>query len=90
MDIERLREVPEASDLASRHFHPAERARWIAEGAGPEAFLRAWTRFEASLKALGLGLAVVDGGGVDLRSVEVLDLDLLPGHAAALGCAALR
>lgn len=87
VDLERLRPVPEAADLASRHLPAAERRRWQAEGAGPEAFLRAWTRLEASLKALGWGLAEAEGL-VDLPAgVEVRDLDLVPGHAAALALA---
>jgi 4'-phosphopantetheinyl transferase len=90
VDVERLREVPEASDLATRHFLPSEQARWLAEGAGAEAFLRAWTRLEASLKALGLGIAGAEGGRGDLGGVEVLDLDLLPGHAAALAYLSTR
>ncbi|MEI6226975.1 MAG: 4'-phosphopantetheinyl transferase superfamily protein, partial [Deltaproteobacteria bacterium] len=84
VDVERLREIPEASDLAARHLSSVERARWLAEGAGAEAFLRAWTRLEASLKALGFGLTIAEGARASLDDVEVLNLDLLPGHAVAL------
>ncbi len=90
VDLEQLREVPEAADLAARHLPPAERARWRAEGGGAWAFLRAWTRLEASLKALGLGLADAEEGRVPRRQVEVEDLDLVPGHAAALARVARR
>jgi len=89
VDLERRRDVPEAGDLARRHFAPAERARWMAEGGGAWAFLRAWTRLEASLKALGLGLASAEEGRAR-DQVEVTDLDLVPGHAAALAWVARR
>jgi 4'-phosphopantetheinyl transferase len=90
VDLERLRPVPEAADLAARHLPPAERERLRAEGGGDEAFLRAWTRLEASLKALGLGLGEAAEARTALAAVEVLDLDLLPDHAAALARAAPR
>jgi 4'-phosphopantetheinyl transferase len=88
VDLERLRPVPEAADLAARHLPPAERERLRAEGGGDEAFLRAWTRLEASLKALGLGLGEAAQARTALAAVEVLDLDLLPDHAAALALGA--
>jgi phosphopantetheinyl transferase len=90
VDLERLRDVPEAADLAARHLPPAERARWLAEGGDAWAFLRAWTRLEASLKALGLGLASAEEGRTPRGQVEVEDLDLVPGHAAALARVARR
>ena len=81
VDVARVREIPEASDLAARHLSSVERARRLAEGAGAEAFLRAWTRLAASLKALDFGLTIAEGARTSLDGVEVLDLDLLPGHA---------
>jgi len=83
VDLERLRPLPEAAALAARHLPAAEQARWREEGGGAEPFLRAWTRHEARLKALGLGLAAAEGAVVP-GGVEVRDLDLLAGHAAAL------
>lgn len=92
VDLERLRAVPEAEDLAARHLTPAEQERWRAAGGGAEAFLRAWTRLEASLKALGVGLGEAGESLVALRpsldTLEVRDLDLVPGHAAALALGA--
>jgi 4'-phosphopantetheinyl transferase len=59
VDVERLRDMPRALDIAGRYLGAAE-ARAIA-AAGPatqsEAFLICWTRTEACVKALGLGLA---------------------------------
>ena len=86
VDLERWREVPEASALVARYFTPAERARWLAEGGGGGvAFLRSWTRLEATLKARGTGLAALDGDrSTEPAGIEVHDLDLVPGFAAAL------
>ena len=58
VDVERLREVPEAQSIAALFFSAREAARL---GALPhekqtEAFLKGWTRREALLKVAGLGL----------------------------------
>lgn len=60
VDVEVLREVPDASALAELHFTPAERDEFAlaAAGQGHRAFLRGWTRKEACLKAAGLGLTL--------------------------------
>jgi 4'-phosphopantetheinyl transferase len=83
VDLERLREVPEAADLAARHLSAAERTRWLAEGGGDEPFLRAWTRLEASLKAVGAGLGTGGELAAAARGARLQELDLVPGHAAA-------
>jgi 4'-phosphopantetheinyl transferase len=92
VDLEALRPVPEAAGLAVRHLSPAEQGRWRAEGGGSEAFLRAWTRLEASLKALGVGLGEAAEGLLALEPalarITVRDLDLVLGHAAALALGA--
>jgi 4'-phosphopantetheinyl transferase len=59
VDVELIREVPDADDLAERFFSPTETA---SLGALPLdrrslAFLACWTRKEAFIKALGLGLS---------------------------------
>lgn len=60
VDVERVREIDRCEELAQRNFSHAERAEWRA--LPPEkqtrAFLRAWTRKESFLKAIGEGLSV--------------------------------
>lgn len=59
VDLEVRRTLSDARALAERLYTPAERAAVLdlPEGPGREAvFLRVWTRKEACLKAVGLGL----------------------------------
>ncbi len=77
-DVEHLRPVPDALTLAERHFTPREYEALLALPAARRglAFLTCWTRKEACLKAIGLGLRVrpdtVEVGlRPELRSVEV-------------------
>lgn len=67
IDVERLRPLADALGLAHRFLAPAEAAAVAATGAAARdaAFLRAWTRKEAVLKASGHGLAL------DTRAIEV-------------------
>jgi len=59
VDLEGLRPVPDAVEIARRRFAPAE-ARFVGEG-GPgdvdRRFLTCWTRKEALVKAVGAGLS---------------------------------
>jgi 4'-phosphopantetheinyl transferase len=59
VDVERLRPVPEAVEIAERFFAPREQQQ--VRDAPPDerdrAFLTLWTRKEAALKALGWGLS---------------------------------
>ena len=59
VDVEALRPMPDALDLARRFFAPAEADS--LDGLDPaerdHAFLRMWTRKEAYLKGLGVGLS---------------------------------
>ena len=77
-DVERLRPVPDALSLAARHFTRSENEALAALPAGDRdcAFLTCWTRKEACLKAIGLGLIVPTalfevGLAPDCRGVEV-------------------
>jgi 4'-phosphopantetheinyl transferase len=58
VDIETLRSIDDAAELAALHFSPRERAA-VLGAVGPSrdrAFLQVWTRKEACMKATGLGL----------------------------------
>ncbi|MBT2332545.1 4'-phosphopantetheinyl transferase superfamily protein [Variovorax paradoxus] len=78
VDVEQLRQVPDALELAEQNF---TRCEYEALAALPaverhRAFLTCWTRKEACLKAIGLGLIVPPnrfevGLESDCRSVEV-------------------
>ena len=70
IDLEEIRSMPNASQLAQRFFTQKEHAQLLAQPLSQQeqAFFRGWTRKEAYLKATGEGL-----GG--LESVEV---SLLP------------
>jgi 4'-phosphopantetheinyl transferase len=59
VDVEQLRTVPEATTIARRYFSRRERAPMEAsKGAERDrAFMRCWTRKEAYLKGIGLGLS---------------------------------
>lgn len=77
-DIEMLRPVPEAAALAAEHFTPREQGALAALPARErdQAFLTCWTRKEACLKAIGVGLLVAPqsfevGIVPDRRSVEL-------------------
>jgi 4'-phosphopantetheinyl transferase len=87
VDVEALRSVEDAMALARRHYTPAERAaveQAVDERARDAAFLRVWTRKEACLKAVGLGLRLAPssfeaGAGV---GVAVTHLKTPAGVAA--------
>jgi 4'-phosphopantetheinyl transferase len=54
VDLEALRPIDDAGELAALHFTPRER-EGVADSTD---FLRVWTRKEACMKATGLGLAL--------------------------------
>jgi 4'-phosphopantetheinyl transferase len=69
IDIETIRPIPDALDLARRFFSPAEIEALTATPVQDQeaAFLVAWTRKEAYIKALGGGLGV----GLDSFTVSI-------------------
>ncbi|HIK29072.1 MAG TPA: 4'-phosphopantetheinyl transferase superfamily protein [Oscillatoriaceae cyanobacterium M7585_C2015_266] len=77
IDIEQIREMPDAVAIATQFFSERENAALYALPAEQrlQAFFHAWTRKEAYLKAKGDGLAQ------PLNSVEV---SLAPGEPAQL------
>jgi 4'-phosphopantetheinyl transferase len=58
VDIETIRPIEDADDIVEHHFSAIERAayRRLAPEQRPTAFFTAWTRKEAYVKAVGLGL----------------------------------
>jgi 4'-phosphopantetheinyl transferase len=60
VDLEKVRHLESLDAIAQRHFSPSEFAALAAlPGAARQlAFYRCWTRKEAYIKALGLGLAM--------------------------------
>lgn len=60
VDVECLREVHDALDVARRVFTPGEFAAWsrVPPSESMRAFLQLWTRKEACLKAIGSGFSV--------------------------------
>jgi 4'-phosphopantetheinyl transferase len=77
VDIETLRAIDDADTLAAQHFARAERVELAgsSESHG-RAFLSCWTRKEACLKALGVGLyaslsAVETGCTPERRNVRL-------------------
>ena len=66
VDVESLREIPNAGRMAGRFFSRGEQSMIndLDEATRNRAFLRIWTQKEAYLKATGLGV------GMALRTVE--------------------
>jgi len=75
VDVEQLRPIAEALQIAEKFFSAPERAELatVPHAQLPEAFLNCWTRKEAYVKALG------DGLSAPLDSFQV---SLLPGRPA--------
>ncbi len=59
VDVELMREIPDTDDLAERFFSATEIAslRALPHEKRSSAFLTCWTRKEALIKALGMGLS---------------------------------
>ncbi|MEB3317496.1 MAG: 4'-phosphopantetheinyl transferase superfamily protein [Cyanobacteriota bacterium] len=99
VDVERARPELDWRPIAQRVFPPAQAAALTAlpPQAQAGAFLRAWCRLEAQLKARGLGLAGLDqlrqaalseGAVAALGSEEVIwDVAVPAGYAAAAALA---
>jgi 4'-phosphopantetheinyl transferase len=78
IDVERLRDLPRAIDIAQTYFAPAERRALndLRGTAQRDAFFALWTHKEAMVKALGVSLAA------NLARVE-FDLDQVGGPRLA-------
>ena len=77
VDVEHVRELPDALDIADTHFSVAERdeLRSLPQAERRAAFFYCWTRKEAVIKAGGEGLG---------RALDSFDVDLAPGSTSAL------
>lgn len=77
VDVERVRNVPDALNIAGAHFSAQENEviRSLPPGERRAAFFRCWTRKEALIKATGEGLG---------RALDSFDVDLAPGSISAL------
>jgi 4'-phosphopantetheinyl transferase len=77
VDVEAVRSMDDADNIASRFFSPREAAqlRALPVAMRDGAFFACWTRKEAYLKALGSGLA---------KPLDGFDVAFAPGEAAAL------
>jgi 4'-phosphopantetheinyl transferase len=77
VDIERVRELPDADDIAARFFSRRENEAYLALGPRdkPMGFFNCWTRKEAFIKALGEGLS---------HPLEQFDVSLAPGAPAEI------
>jgi 4'-phosphopantetheinyl transferase len=84
IDVEVLRPLSDRAAMARTYFTPAEqRALERVESRGAlaaeKAFFTCWTRKEACLKALGLGLQLATDSfevGVEANMAEALDIDI--------------
>jgi 4'-phosphopantetheinyl transferase len=95
VDVEQVRPHQYHRELAERFFAPSESAKVLAlpPGASEEAFFHAWTRKEAFLKAMGLGLSFgserVEVTLLPHEPVRVLGIDGDPAPAASWSLEAL-
>jgi 4'-phosphopantetheinyl transferase len=77
VDVERIRLIPDAEQIAERFFSSQESAvfQTIPADLKPEAFFTCWVRKEAYVKAKGNGLSL---------SLDQFDVSLIPGEPARL------
>jgi 4'-phosphopantetheinyl transferase len=86
VDVEQLRDMPDALSIAQQYFAPAEikALRSVPQDARPLAFLRYWTHKEAVIKATGEGLRrPLDSFELDVTDsmVAIKRFDKLPGDS---------
>ena len=86
VDVEYLRDMPRAEDLARRFFSPEEHAdiMRLPSGRRQEGFFRCWTAKEAYVKATGTGFSFpMDQFSVSLSSDEPARLIRVAGDPEA-------
>jgi 4'-phosphopantetheinyl transferase len=69
VDVERVRDVPNAEGLVARFFSAAERDAYnvLPEALRPAAFFRGWTSKEAVIKAVGASIESLDTFDVEMH-----------------------
>ena len=93
IDVEHVEALPDADSIAEGYFSAVERAdlRGLAASEKPAGFYRCWTRKEAYLKAIGLGLAApLDAFAVTLTADAPPRFLHIEGDAQAAGRWALH
>jgi len=77
IDLEKIRPISDAEDIAARFFSPGEYARFQAlpKEKRNDAFFACWTRKEAFIKAVGEGLSY---------SLDSFEVAFVPGEEARL------
>ena len=82
VDVETVRSLPDYEDIAGRFFREREYASLMALPAieRPKAFFRCWTRKEAVMKAVGLGLSM------PLDCFEVTLAPEIPARVVSFEC----
>jgi 4'-phosphopantetheinyl transferase len=85
VDVERIEPTRDLLALAERALGPEDvaKVRSAASNKRPAVFYESWVRHEARLKCLGAGLT----GPVSSVAMEVQNLDVAPGYAAAVAVA---
>ncbi len=86
VDVERVRKDFPFADVARRFFSAEERAtvESLPDEMRVDAFFAAWTRKEAYLKGLGVGIAGQGTVPAQLDDWSVVDVDAGVGYAAAV------
>jgi 4'-phosphopantetheinyl transferase len=89
IDVERVSEDVDVEALARRFFSKTEQDALTALPAALQlrAFYERWTRKEAYLKAVGVGLSGLERVDADAASWSLHSIDAPPGFAAALAVA---
>lgn len=85
IDVERVRSITDAENLVARFFSKRECEEFLSlhPDARSTAFMRAWTRKEAVLKALGRGVLAIDACEVTFAEYEPARVRCLDGDHSA-------
>jgi 4'-phosphopantetheinyl transferase len=86
VDVEEVRREPDLETVARQIFSADEHRGWLRLNPAERltTFYQAWTRHEASLKAMGLGFIGEQDAALDARLVS-FDLALPEGYQGAVG-----